>query len=252
MPEYPAEGELVLCKIKSIEKYGVFAELLEYNKEGFIHVSKITSGWVKNIRSHVSEGQLRVASVIKVDKQKNLIDLSMRKVNPTQERRKMDEWKRNKHAMKVFTRACTALNEKFDDAVKEIVPQLEKEHGDLYAAFEACSLEGVAALKNTKASEKWKKALVEEAKKSISKPSVSIRGKLIMTFYSPNGAELIKDVGQKITSDQVELKYISAPEYLLSVTATDYPTAEKMLEEALKHVEKAVKSAGGAYEFKRE
>ena len=252
MSEYPSEGDLVIIKVKNIENYGVFVELIEYDKEGFIHVSKITSGWVKNIRSHVSEGQLRVASVMKVDRQKDLIDLSMRKVSPAQEKRRMDEWKRVKHSMKVFNRACTSLKENFDQASKETLPKLETEYEDLYSALEACSLEGVAALKNVNISDKWKKALTEEAKKSISPPSVEIRGTLTMKIYSPDGADIIKKIGDKISSKQVDLKYISAPEYLLSIKATDYPQAENILEKTLKQVEESVKSSKGEYEFKRE
>jgi len=252
MNEYPREGELVVCKVKRIENYGVFVDLLEYNKEGFVHISNIASGWVKNIRSHVSEGQLRVGYVIKVDRSKDLIDVSFRKVRPNQERRKMEEWKKSKHAMKIFNKVCSALGENFTESVREIIPPIEEEYGDLYSALEACTLDGVKALDGIKIPDKWKKALVEEAKRSIKPPSVEISGILKMQFHSSNGIEQIKQVAKEISSDNVSLSYVSAPEYLLTVTARDYPTAEKILKDVLERAEKQVKMYGGKFEFKRE
>lgn len=252
MTEYPSEGDLVICRIKSIENYGVFVDLVEYEKEGFIHISKITSGWVKNIRSHVSEGQLRVASVVKVDKQKDLIDLSMRKVGPVQEREKMAEWKRYKHAIKVFKRICGSINEDYEKAAKDIMPKLQLEYGDLYSALEACVLEDKDALKNIKISEKWKKAIIEQAKSSISPPSVNIKGTLTLQFFSPNGAETLRALGKEVNTDNIQLSYISAPDYSLIVTSSDYNKAESLLDETLKKVEKTVNANKGKFSFKRE
>ncbi|MCD4739839.1 S1 RNA-binding domain-containing protein [archaeon] len=251
MEEYPEEGDHVIVKVKNIERYGVFVDLVEYKKEGFVHVSKITSGWVKNIRSHVSEGQLRVASVLKVDREKQLIDLSMRKVSPTQEKRTMDDWKRQKHAMKVFNHACTTLGENFEES-KKLLPPIEEKYGDLYTALETATLDGTNTFKDVQISENWKKVLVEEAQKSISKPSVEIRGTLTLQFYTSNGAEKIRELGDTVTTENVSVKYISAPDYLLTVTARDYITAEKFLSKAMKQIEETTKKNKGEYKFKRE
>ena len=251
MEGYPREGELVVCKIRRIERYGVFVDLIEYNKEGFVHISNITSGWVKNIRSHVSEGQLRVGYVVRVDKAKNLIDISFRKVRPNQERRRMEEWKKGKHAMKVINKVADDLGESFTDSIGKVVPPLEEVYGELYAALEACSIDGHKALEGIKIPDNWKKALVEEARRSITPPSVQIDGKLTMQFYSPDGVEKVKQVAKEIASNGVSIGYVSAPQYSISITARDYPTAEKILGNAMEQAEKQVKSHGGLFEFKR-
>ena len=85
--EWPSEGDYVVVKIKRISNYGAVADLEEYKQtEGFIHISEVATSWVKNIRSFVSESQIRVATVKRLDRAKNTIDLSLRDVTPQQEK----------------------------------------------------------------------------------------------------------------------------------------------------------------------
>ena len=73
---YPDEGELVVCTVKDVKGFGAFVTLSEYqNREGFIHVAEVATGWVKYIRDHVREGQKIVCKVLRVDPVKEHIDL---------------------------------------------------------------------------------------------------------------------------------------------------------------------------------
>ena len=244
MSDYPDPNELVVCRLKSIKNYGAFVDLMEYEKEGFVHVSNIASGWVKNIRSHVSEGQIRVAQVVRVDMQKDLIDLSLRKVSDNQEKRKMSEYKRAKRADKLFERIAKHLNEDHDEAYAKIAEPMKDEFGDLYSAFESMSATGADAIKSLKLPKKWVEALVELAKESVTAPEVTISGTLMMKMYTPDGVETIKSALKKLEKPGVNVAYISAPDYQLSVTAPDYPEAEKMLKNAMESVEKDFKKKG--------
>ena len=65
--EWPNEGELIVGTVYKVVNYGAFANLEEYaGKEAFIHISEVSSGWVKNIRDHVRENQKIVARVLRV------------------------------------------------------------------------------------------------------------------------------------------------------------------------------------------
>lgn len=244
MSVYPDASELVVCRIKSIKNYGAFVDLLEYDKEGFIHVSNIASGWVKNIRSHVSEGQIRVAQVVRVDRGKDLIDISLRKVSDNQEKRKMSEYKRAKRADKLFERIAKQMKEDHEEAYKKIADPLKDEFGDLYSAFEAMSSTGNDAIKSLKLPKKWADALVELAKESVTAPQVTITGTLTMKMYTSDGVETIKSALKKLTKAGADMVYLSAPEYQLTVTASDYPDAEKILKKAMDSVEKDFKKKG--------
>ncbi len=74
--EYPEEGELVVGTITKVQGFGAFVTLDEYpNKEGFIHISEIATGWVKRIRNLVSEKQKVVCKVVHVDAAKKHISI---------------------------------------------------------------------------------------------------------------------------------------------------------------------------------
>ena len=62
---WPELGEFLVCTIGSVKQNGVYVDLDGYpGREGFIFIGEVASGWVKNIRSIVREGQRVVAKVI--------------------------------------------------------------------------------------------------------------------------------------------------------------------------------------------
>ena len=68
---FPEEGDLVVCTVKSVRNFGAFVELEEYpDKEGFIHVAEIATGWVKRMSDYVRDGQRIVCKVMKIEKAK--------------------------------------------------------------------------------------------------------------------------------------------------------------------------------------
>ena len=86
--EWPEEGELVVCSVKSVKENGAYLDLDSYSgKEGFVFIGEIATGWVRNIRTHVREGQRVVAKVIGVKKDRESITLSIKSVS--EERRRM-------------------------------------------------------------------------------------------------------------------------------------------------------------------
>jgi len=97
--DWPDEGELVVCTVSNVKNFGAFVTLDEYeSKEGFIHIAEVSSGWIKYIRDYVREGQKVVCKVLKVDKEKGHIDLSLKAVNEHQRREKIQEWKNEQKA----------------------------------------------------------------------------------------------------------------------------------------------------------
>ena len=53
-PEWPEPGFLVVGTINRVVPYGAYVTLNEYSdKEGLLHISELSSRWVKNIRNHV-------------------------------------------------------------------------------------------------------------------------------------------------------------------------------------------------------
>jgi translation initiation factor 2 subunit 1 len=97
-PEYPEIGDLVIATIETVTDYGAYAKLDEYDKRGLLHVSEISSSWIRNIRDFVREGQKMVLKVLRVDMEKGHIDLSLRRVNKRERIEKVMAWKKERKA----------------------------------------------------------------------------------------------------------------------------------------------------------
>ena len=101
--EYPEEGELIVGTVVKVQNFGAFVALDEYpRKEGFIHIAEIATGWVKRIRNHIKEKQKVVCKVMHIDRAKDHVDLSLKRVNEHQKRDKIQLWKNSQKAEKLL------------------------------------------------------------------------------------------------------------------------------------------------------
>jgi translation initiation factor 2 subunit 1 len=86
-------------------------------------------------------------------------------------------------------------------------------------------------------------------------PSVELRGILEISSNQSNGVELIqKTLSEAENADaaQIEITYLGAPKYRLSLISQDFKSAEKSLKPILEKIEKDVKKQNGKYNFTRE
>ena len=87
---YPEVGDLVVASVTRVEDYGAYVKLDEFRSiEGLVHISEISTTWVRNIRDHARVGQKLVLKVLRVSSQRNQIDLSLRRVTGREKSEKM-------------------------------------------------------------------------------------------------------------------------------------------------------------------
>ena len=253
--ELPEKGELVVCTVTKAKGFGAFVELEEYpGKKGFIHIKEVASGWVKNIRDHVREGQRIVCKVMDVDPSKGYVDLSLKRVNEHQKREKIQQWKNEQKAEKLLEMVGNKAGISLQECNKKFAYELVKKFGSLYAAFEEVA-------KNEKILEKegfkgnWVKHFIEIAKENIVVPYVEITGYIEMGCPAPDGIKYIKEALKKIEKKnevEISIRYVSAPLYRIHVKALDYKTAEKELKERVINGIEYIKRYGGYGKFMRE
>jgi len=229
--DLPEPGDIVVVKIKKVLDYGVFADLIEFEgQSGFIHISQVASSWIKNIRNFVKEGQIRAAKVIKIDKEKDQIDLSLTKVSSSLQRLKIEEWKQGKRTQKLIELLAKENNKSFDEAWKEVAEPLLENYDSLYQAFEEIVLQGESAAKGV--GKKWLKPLLEMVQKNIEIPKRVVRGVIELHSSKPKGAEKIKNAlikARDSVKGDVEIFYKGSGKFLVKSTYTDYKKAEKNL-----------------------
>jgi translation initiation factor 2 subunit 1 len=249
----PDIGETVVCRVKQVLGYGAFVELVEYgNIKGFVHVSQVASRWVKNIRNHVKEGQVRAAKVLSINRDKGQIDLSLVKVSANAQRARIEEWKQLKRSRKLLEILAEEKKKSQEEAWEKVAVPLLESYDSLAEAFQNISLSGEEAAEGV--DKAWVKPLVELVKKSVSVPEKTVSGVLTLRSFESDGVDVIKDVLKKAEaagSGKVDVFYKGGGKYSLKATAHDFKAAEKLLLEAGETALKEMKSKGGEASFEK-
>jgi len=252
--EWPGEGELVICNVKTVKDFGAFLELEEYGgKEGFVHISEISSGWVKRIQDHIQEGEKRVCKVLRVDQGKGHIDLSLKQVNDHQKREKLQAWKNQKKADNLLEIVSERYGKELEECYEEFGFELSDEFGSLYKAFEEVSLNS-DILEEKGFEGKWIDHFIDVAEENISPPYVSITGFVELSSTNPGGIEDIKEslsAFNDTEESQVEISYVAAPKYKVEIRSEDYKIAEEIFEEQAKKAVDNIEEYGGTGKYYR-
>jgi S1 RNA binding domain protein len=72
-------GEILEGKVKSITNFGAFIALPE-NKTGLVHISEVSTGFVSDIRQHLTEGQ--DVKVMVLGNEDGKLKLSIKRLQP--------------------------------------------------------------------------------------------------------------------------------------------------------------------------
>jgi translation initiation factor 2 subunit 1 len=233
--EYPEEGELIVGTVTSIRNFGAFVTLDEYNnKEAFIHLSEVATGWVKYIRDHIREGQKIVARVLRIDRSKNQVDLSLKRINDHQRREKIQGWKNEQKAVRLLALVATQLKIEPDATHELFAETLIERYGSLFEAFEVASADPKRFQKEGGRAA-WVGAFLKTAQENLQPPHLTIKGTLEVSDSSPEGLEHVRlalQEAEAVDPGSVTVQYVGAPRYRVQVEGTQYKQAEETLKKA--------------------
>lgn len=253
LKRFPEEGEVVLATVKEITPYGAYVTLDEYDDLlGFLHISEISTGWVKNIEKHVKERQKIVLKVIRVNERRQEIDLSLRQVTKEEKKRKIMDVKRELKAKGLLNIVKDDLGLNSDERYREI---MEEHFKDLYDALENVVRRGPVALTELGIDEEYANKVYEVVKNRIKLPEVEVSGVLEITSPMPNGVEIIKNVIKSAINScpkdvKVKITYLGSSKFKISLKGETYKIVERNLTNLLKKIEKGIKGKG-TYNFVR-
>jgi translation initiation factor 2 subunit 1 len=218
----PKYGELVVCTVKRVTPFAAWVRLDEYPElEGMIHVSEVAGKIVRDIRNYIKEGKMYIAKVIRVDKKKGMVDLSLKRVAPYEKKEKMNEFKLEKRALAIIVQAGKKLK-KNEEEIKDFIENVLLENFSKLDAFLKKIIDNPEKLKDLKIGQNWIDAIYEIITKSIKEKEFTLKIDLILQSYDWNGIEKIKEILSEIEKrTNGKIKYISAPLYRLEVKTTD-------------------------------
>ena len=266
--KFPKEGEFVMVRVVETQNQYIYVDLIDYeglpseeNARGMIHISEISSRWIKNIRNFVRINQVIVVRVLKVDPHKGHIDCSLRRVNSAQrENRKKEQ----KFAIKYET-LLQFLSEETGMSLDEAYEKIGFPILDLFSNYQETLeelKENGKEILNTlnNIPEDIKKKYLKIIDENVEISTVTIYGRIKLSYIAENGIELIKEtlkdalnvIPNPKTTRSLKISYIAAPFYRLEITSKDYIDAESILSEILEVISEKAEKYNGKFEFIRD
>ncbi len=248
----PESDELVLCTVTKVHQNAVFCSLDEYNDSGMIHISEISPGRIRNIRDYVKEGKKVVCLVLKVDTFKGHIDLSLRRVNDNQKRRKLDSIKQEQKAEKIIEMFAAEIKQPFKEMYAKISTPIFESYEMVHMAFVEV-VEHNLDLTTLGIDKTIAKPLSIIVKDKIKPKQVEVSGSFSLTMFEENGIDIVKKafLDAQAVDKKVELKYEGGGRYNLRVIAKEYKEAEDILKKAREVVITAIEANNGEIKFER-
>ncbi|MCC6043669.1 MAG: translation initiation factor IF-2 subunit alpha [Desulfurococcales archaeon] len=255
----PDVGELVVGTVRTVMDMGAYLELDEYGGlQAFLPWSEATSRSVRSIEDVVREGQRVVVKVIRVDRVKKHVDVSLKRVMEGERRRKMAFYKRYVKAASLITLLAEKLGRSVDEAYRDVLWKLEDAYGDPMVGLERAVLEGEQALRSSGIPEYWVEPLLDIARTHVEVKVVRVSGILTVRSTASDGLYRVRSFLLKVRElfegepkIKARLYTVGAPRYRVDVEGHDFKTLESTLKRVLEEAAREAEKLGLEFNFER-
>lgn len=246
---FPEESEIVVCTVKKILHDSVFVILDEFkDKEGIVHISEIAPGRIRTIREYVTEGKKILCFVLRINKERNHIELSLRRVTSSQRIKKNQELQLEQKCEKILE----ILGKNFNLSLKEVYDKigfkiLEK-YGLLNPFFKEVSSGNEHLVNSFISDNKIANKFTELIRSTLKPPEVKVSKQISIKCNASDGIEIIRSSLLKVieyskkNKFNLDILYVGAPRYRLTITSNEYKKAESFMSDLLNFLAKELKS----------
>ena len=140
-----------------------------------------------------------------------------------------------------------------DEEIEKLEDSIYSKFDSVYDAFIEIGRNGIESVKELKLGKKTT-TIIEEICSKIKLPSVEIRGIMEITSSKSNGIEIIKKnlLGILKKDSTIDITYLGAPKYRLSITSDNFKSAEKLLKPIFVEIQTDIEKKKGSFKFTRE
>lgn len=258
--KFPTVGELIIGTCTKLTSHGAYFEIFDYenlgSESGFVHISELSRTWVRNIRSHIREGQRAVSKILRVDDARGEIDMSIRRVSEPQKRMKLNEFKQENRARGLVAVACENIDVPSDDIEKILLGKFGSIYEGLISAREGTAEDFI----EIGIPEATAKEIHQLAVKELQPPTVQLTGLGTITCFDSNGADLIKEsfksfmkkFNKKHKGSTIKIQIISPPDYRFVIESVDWKTAEGIWKDVQDDTNQFFSAYDAEYSFERQ
>jgi translation initiation factor 2 subunit 1 len=226
----PKENELVICVVKDIRENSAWCEILEYQEyKGIISANEVSSSTL-NLKEALKVDKQYVAKIIKVDKERKILELSLKKVSEIEEKEKREEFKKEQKAEKILELIGKKYNKSLKEIYEEFGNKILKKYGNLHTFIENF-------LRNKKLAEEIPKKYREDFERILESLSKKKKVKISYILVAQSFRKKLEEIKEILSKIEKvgEVKYLGAGKYLLTKFSENPKKDEK---EILKMIEK--------------
>ncbi|ETS83347.1 Eukaryotic translation initiation factor 2 subunit alpha [Pestalotiopsis fici W106-1] len=256
--KYPEIDSFVMVNVKQIADMGAYVKLLEYdNIDGMILLSELSRRRIRSIQKLIRVGRNEVVVVLRVDKEKGYIDLSKRRVSPEDIVKCEERYNKSKMVHSIMRHVAEKTQVPIEELYESIAWPLNKKYGHSIDAFKLSITNPDVWNDVTFSSD----AVAEELKSYIGKrltpQPTKVRADVEVTCFGYEGIDAVKTAlrtaeAKNTEDNQVKVKLVSPPLYVLTSTCLDKNIGITRLEEAIVDIRKNIEEAGGSLIVKME
>ena len=253
--DFPRRNELVVATVKRVEDHGVIATLDEYGGlEAYIPRGHVASGRIKDIRDFVKEGDRVVGRVIRANRARLQVDLSLRYVSKEQAEKKLREWKERSRALSLLKVAASRAGVQNPEAIAQrILDRIEESYESALDALED-ALSNPDLLDELEVPKEVAEQLIPLIREQLKPPLYIKEVTLKLVSLAPNGVEIIKGAllkGISIHSEKVAIETFTAgaPRYVVRVSSRDPSLVRRFATTVTKRILEEMRRAGGRAEI---
>jgi ribosomal protein S1 len=125
-------GQVFSGTVKRVEQYGAFVDI-GATRDGLVHVSEITSDYIQNPNEYVKVGDEVQVKVLKVDRKKRRIELSIKALEEHLVEEEDEELEEAPTAMEVAWRQAQAGPDEGDQETRRKKAEPQREEDDIFA-----------------------------------------------------------------------------------------------------------------------
>lgn len=244
--KFPKVDQLVMVNVVNVETLGAYVQLLEYNDiEGMVLLSELSRRRIRSINKLIRVNRKEVVMVLRVDREKGYVDLSKRRVPAEDVQAFTSKYNKAKHVHSILFNVAKTLGFVLEDLYEAIGWPLYKRFGHAYDAFKASLVKEDEVFAGIDVPEQVKAQLLKNIKRRLAAQPIKIRADIEVTCFTKEGIDAIREAllaGKATTTDEnVSIKLIAPPRYVLTVTHLDEKIGVGILNKAIAKVGEVMK-----------
>ncbi|RQM07788.1 hypothetical protein DH86_00004014 [Scytalidium sp. 3C] len=242
----------------NIAEMGAYVKLLEYdNIDGMILLSELSRRRIRSIQKLIRVGRNEVVVVLRVDKEKGYIDLSKRRVSPEDVVKCEERYNKSKMVHSIMRHVAEKTNHPIEGLYERIAWPLNKKYGHSLDAFKLSITNPDVWQDINFPDDVVAGELKSYIGKRLTPQPTKVRADVEVTCFEYDGIDAVKTAlrtaeARNTADNQVKVKLVSPPLYVLTNTCLEKQTGIATLEAAILDIKKSIEESKGSLVVKME